>query len=36
MPRPIDSAIGQRSLDQRRVVLLLPPESRKLAVQDLD
>ncbi len=36
MPRPVDSAIRQRRLDQRRVVLLLPPESRKLAVQYLD
>src|SRR5580704_3312664 len=36
MPRPVDSAIRQRRLDQCRVVLLLPPESRKLAVQYLD
>jgi hypothetical protein len=36
MPRPVDSAIGQRRLDQRRIVLLLPPESRELAVQDLN
>ena len=33
MPGPIDGAVGQRRLDQRRVVLLLPPESREPAVQ---
>ena len=27
---------GQRRLDQARVMLLLPPESRELTVQDLD
>ena len=36
MPRPVDSAIGQSCLDQCRVVLFLPPESRKPAVQYLD
>ncbi len=36
MPRPVDSAVRQRRLDQCRVVLLLPPESRELSVQDLD
>src|ERR1017187_5790580 len=36
VPRPVDSAIGQCRLAQGRVVLLLPPESRKLAVQYLD
>ena len=36
MPRPVDGAVRQRGLDQCRVVLLLPPESRKLTVQDLD
>jgi hypothetical protein len=36
MPGPVDGAIGQRRFDQCVVVLLLPPESRKLPVQNLD
>ena len=36
VPRPVDRAIRQRRLDQGRVVLLLPPESRQLAVQYLN
>jgi hypothetical protein len=36
MPRPVADPVGQRRLDEGRVMLFLPPEGRNLAVQDLD
>ena len=36
VPGPVEGAVGQRGLDQGGVMLLLPPESRELAVQHLD
>ena len=36
MPRPVADPVGQRRLDEGRVMLFLPPEGGNLAVQDLD
>ena len=36
MPGTADGAVRQRGLDQNRVVLLLPPESRELTVQKIE
>jgi len=35
MPRPVSDPVGQRSLDEGRVMLFLPPKGRNLTVQDL-
>ena len=36
MPRSVADPVGQRRLDEGRVMLFLPPEGGNLAVQDLD